>query len=107
MKRESHHDSLFLALYSEDSALKGPVLGNGCPKTRRQGAGTLKSSYLSLIKQRRLIVIDLLEDSPHEGLANETATVLDLVPLAESVQRALLTVVEQDTYPIFSRGFFH
>ena len=80
-KRESSRLSLVFVLYSEDSAL--------------------------LIKQRRLIVFDLLEDSPHEGLANETATVLDLVPLAESVQRALLTVVEQDTYPIFSRGFFH
>ena len=37
--------------------LKGPVLGNGRPKTRRHGAGTLKSSICELsISFHKLIV---------------------------------------------------
>ena len=57
---------------------------------------------LMLIEQRRLIVFHLLEDSAHQRFANKATTVTYSVLVAETVQRTLLTLIEQDGHFIFA-----
>lgn len=48
--------------FSEVSTFWGHVLGNGCPKIRRHGAGTPKSSLLSA---RRVTLKEQHSEPPH------------------------------------------
>lgn len=60
-------------------------------------------SYL-LVKQCRLIFVQLAKDCPHECLADEAALVLDAVLRAETVQHLLLAVVKENGDSMFARG---
>ena len=57
-----------------------------------------------LIKKCRLIFVQLAKDCPHEGLADESALVLDAVLRAETVQHLLLAGVQENGDSIFARG---
>jgi len=54
-----------------------------------------------------LVVIQLLEDSTHERLADEPTSVRDIIPVAETIQGAQFTLVEQDGDSMFARLFLH
>lgn len=57
------------------------------------------------VEKCRLIILYLFENRAHERLADETTTVLDVVLIAETVQRPLLTFVEHDTDSMFAWCF--
>lgn len=47
-----------------------------------------------LVKQSRLVVVQAMQDGPHECLANESAAIGDAIFLTETIQNALLPLVE-------------
>ena len=57
-----------------------------------------------LIKKCRLVFVQLAKDCPHEGLADESALVLDAVLRAETIQHLLLAGVQENGDSIFARG---
>lgn len=57
-----------------------------------------------LVKQRRLVFVQLAKDCPHECLADEAALVLDAVLRAETIQHLLLAGVQENGDSIFARG---
>ncbi len=58
------------------------------------------------IEQSRLVFFHLLEDGPHQCLANEPATVGNPVLVAETIQGALLALVEQNSHFMFAGLLF-
>lgn len=60
-----------------------------------------------LVKKSGLIAINLLQNSPHQGLTNQPAPIRHPIPAAESLQRLVLTLIEQDRDPMFTRLFLH
>lgn len=59
------------------------------------------------IEQRRLVVVHLLEDSPHECLPDQPASIAHAIARAETIQCAHLTLVEHDRDPEFASLLFH
>ena len=54
-----------------------------------------------------MVALLFFEYSPHECLANKTASVGDSITVTEAIQRTLLTIVEQNCDFMFARGFTH
>ena len=57
-----------------------------------------------LVEQGGLVVFYFLKDGAHEGFADELAAIGDAVAFAETVQRPLFALVEEDGYSIFARS---
>lgn len=61
---------------------------------------------MSVIEQSGLILVHLFEDGSHEGLADETAAVGDIVMGTETIKRPELTLVQQNGNSMFAGKLF-
>lgn len=60
-----------------------------------------------LVEEGRLIVIEALEDSAHECLADKAATIRNSVFIAKALQRTLFAFVKKNRDTMFAGLLFH
>jgi len=62
--------------------------------------------FYDLVEESRLVGVELFENCPHERLTDKTAAVRHSVGIAEAVEGAQFTLVQQDRDAIFTGRLF-
>ena len=58
-----------------------------------------------LVEERRRILVEAFQDGAHQRFADETASVLDGILVAETVQRTHFTIIQHDTNAVVALFF--